>query len=82
MLIKSVICLLNKHTFSGYENTPVVFLIKCVDFICVLLAKISNMSLQHGQYPDVLKYNNITPFKKIKGVNSASSPTEGFRFSQ
>ena len=65
--VKAVILSLKNNTSSGYDNMPAHLLIKCVDIISVPLAKIFNMSIEQGQYPDLLKRNNIIPIYKRKG---------------
>ena len=57
---------LSPHTCSGYDNIPATFLIKCADQLCHPLSCIFNMSIQRGEYPSLLKYNNVIPIYKNK----------------
>ena len=65
--VKTIILSLKNNTSSGYDNMPAVFLIKCVDILCVPLATIFDMSIEGGKYPDLLKRNNVIPIFKRKG---------------
>ena len=56
---------LSPNTATGADGISAIFLIKCADVICVPLADLFNMSLQSGEYPSILKLNNVIPiFKK------------------
>ena len=58
---------LSPHTCSGYDNIPATFLIKCANQLCYPLSCIINMSITRGEYPSLLKFNNVIPIYKNKG---------------
>ena len=68
--VKAVILNLNPHSARGYDNVPAVFLIRCADQLCFPLAEIFNLSVSLGEYPCLLKFNNIVPIYKFKGDKS------------
>ena len=49
------------NTATGSDNLPAVFLVKCADVLSLPIANLFNLSIDHGVYPDVLKFNNIIP---------------------
>lgn len=58
---------LSHSTSSGYDGIPATFLIKCADQLSFPLTSIFNMCIERGEYPDLLKFNNIVPIYKNKG---------------
>ena len=58
---------LSPTTSSGYDGIPATFLIKCADQLCYPLTCIFNLCIERGEYPDLLKFNNIVPIYKNKG---------------
>ena len=50
---------LNRHTCSEYDNLSAVFLIECANELCRPLSQIFNLSCDHGEYPSLLKHNNL-----------------------
>ena len=71
---------MNVYTSCGYDGLSAMFLVNCADAISVPLAALFNLSLQHGEFPDVLKYNNIIPI--YKGLNVILKITEEYRLFQ
>ncbi len=69
--MKTVILSLNKYTCSGYDNVPAVLLLECADVLCFPLSIIFNQSVQQGEYPALLKKNNVIPIFKPKGDKSS-----------
>ena len=61
---------LSRFTCSGYDNVSAVFLIECADVLCYPLSSIFNLSIETGEYPSLLKHNNIVPVYKMKGDKS------------
>ena len=56
---------LNLNTSTGSDHISATFIIKCADALCIPLAKLFNLSIDYGDYPLILKRNNIIPiFKK------------------
>ena len=68
--MKNKLLSLNPHTSSGYDNLPATIFIKCADQLAYPLCKIFNMSIERGEYPDILKKNNIIPIFKQEGAKS------------
>ena len=64
---KNILRSLQPSTSSGYDNISATFLIKCADIISKPLADLFNLSLLQGEYPDVLKRDNVIPVYKRKG---------------
>lgn len=72
--MKAELLSLDSNTACGYDNVSALFLSKCADQLCFPLAKIFNMSVSRGEYPSLLKFNNIVPIYKRKGdKNSVTS---------
>ena len=46
------------------DPVPALVLRQCYDFLLPVITRIVNLSLQHGQFPDVLKMAFITPLLK------------------
>ena len=68
--MKNMLLSLNPHTSSGYDNLPATVFIKCADQLAYPLCKVFNTSIARGEYPEVLKKNNIIPIFKQKGAKS------------
>ena len=68
--MKKEILALDRYTCCGYDNVPVVFLIECANELCHPLSIIFNLSIERGEYPFLLKFNNIVPIYKNKGDKS------------
>lgn len=68
--MKMEILKLKAGTSSGYGSIPTVFLKECVEQICIPLCSIFNLSVSSGEYPDMLKLNNVVPVYKQKGDKS------------
>ena len=68
--MKSEIVALDRHTCSGYDSIPAVFLIECAEELSLPLSAIFNMSIAQGEYPSLLKFNNIVPIYKLEGDKS------------
>ena len=58
---------IKRHTSTGSDNMPAIFLINTAESICVPLCTIFNLSVTSGIFPDILKLNNIIPIYKRKG---------------
>ena len=65
--MKKAILALDRFTCSGYDNVPVIFLIECASELCHPLSMIFNLSIDRGEYPTLLKFNNVVPIYKNKG---------------
>ena len=65
--MKAEILSLDRHTNSGYDSVPVLLLLECAEELSYPLAKIFNMSVNEGNYPSLLKFNNVIPIYKLKG---------------
>ncbi|MEL7308274.1 MAG: reverse transcriptase family protein, partial [Pseudomonadota bacterium] len=68
--MKKEILSLDRFTCSGYDNVPVIFLIECASELCQPLSMIFNLSIDRGEYPTLLKFNNVVPIYKNKGDKS------------
>ena len=51
------------------DPAPALVLRQCYDILLPVITRIVNLSLQHGQFPDVLKMALITPLLKKSTVN-------------
>ena len=72
--MKAELLSLDSNTASGYDNVSALFLVKCADQLCFPLAMIFNLSVKRGEYPPLLKFNNVVPiYKRIGDKNSVSS---------
>ena len=58
---------LDLKTASGYDKVSALFLSKCADQLCFPLSTIFNLSVTRGEYPSLLKFNNVVPIYKGKG---------------
>ena len=58
---------IKRHTSTGSDNIPAIFLINTAESMCYPLCTIFNLSIQNGIYPDILKLNNVIPIYKRKG---------------
>ena len=65
--MKETLINLSSTTSSGYDGIPATFLIKCADQLSYPLTTIFNLCIERGEFPDLLKYNNIVPIYKNKG---------------
>ena len=60
---------LNLNGASGSDEISAIFLSKCAEVLCVPLANLINFSIDRGEYPSILKRNNVIPiFKKGKKI--------------
>ena len=55
---------------KSLHNVPFVFLLECADELCQLLSMIFNLSVDWGEYPSLLKFNNVVTIYKNKGDKS------------
>ena len=55
---------IDDNTATGFDNLPVVFIMKCADTLCFPISYLFNMSIDRGVYPNILKYNNVIPIHK------------------
>ena len=58
---------LDVNSSNGYDNISALFTMKCAEYLCVPLSDLFNLSIKHGVYLDILKYNNAIPIYK-KGL--------------
>ena len=58
---------LDVNTSSGYDQFLVFFVRKCADILSKPLSDIFNLSALRGEYPALLKWNNVMPTYKRKG---------------
>ena len=65
--VRNILRSLESSTSSGYDNISATFLIKCSNLLCKPLADLFNFSLSRGEYPDILKRDNVVPIFKGKG---------------
>ena len=65
--VQNILCSLQPSTSSGADNIPAIFLIKCSPVIAKPLTDLFNMSISRGEYPDILKRDNVFPVFKRKG---------------
>ena len=65
--MKNAMKSLNSRSSSGYDNIPSVLFTECADVLCTPLTIIFNLCLSTGDYPDLLKFNNIVPIFKQGG---------------
>ena len=68
--MKAILLSIDRYTCSGFDNVPALVLIECADELCLPLATIFNLSVDQGEFPSFLKYNNIIPIYKLKGDKS------------
>ena len=68
--MKAEISALDRNTCCGYDRVSAVFLRECAEDLCYPLSMIFNMSVDRGEYPSLLKFNNIVPVYKMKGDKS------------
>lgn len=68
---------LNPYTSSGYDNLSAIFLIRCAKHLAYPLANIFNLSIARGEYPAILKYNNVMPIYKQKGDKNSIESYRG-----
>ena len=73
---------LDPHGSCGYDNIPATFLIKCADQLAYPLTKIFNLSIERGEYPSILKFNNVIPIYKQKGEKTVLIRIMGYLYSQ
>ena len=55
---------LNPHSSSGFSNIPAIILNKCAEQLSYPLCAIFNLSISRGEYPNLLKCNNVIPIFK------------------
>ena len=70
---------LNPHSSSGFSNIPAKVLIKCADQLCYPLCEIFNLSVSRGEYPNLLKFNNVLPIFKSGDKSRDKSCVESYR---
>lgn len=68
--MKVEILALDRGVSSGYGNVPVIFLMECAEELCIPLSRIFNISVSQGEFPTLLKFNNIVPIYKSDGDRS------------
>lgn len=71
---KSEVVEIDLNTSGDYDNFPVVFLIVCAIELSFPLSFISNKSIDQGEYPSILKFNNIIRIYKLEGDKSQVEP--------
>ena len=69
--VQNILRSLQPSTSSGSDNIPATFLIKCSPVIAKPLADLFNLSISRGEYPDILKRNNVFSVYKRKGSKTA-----------
>ena len=65
--VSNILRSLQPSTSTGYDRIPAKFLIKCSSQLAKPLADLFNMSIARGEYPDILKWDNVVPIYKRKG---------------
>ena len=60
-----------------YDGIPASILIKCTEHLAFPLATVFNMSIEKGDYPSILKYNNVILIFKPSGVKNDISSSCG-----
>ena len=68
--VKNILCSLEPSTSTGSDNIPAVFVIRCADHLSKPIAGLFNLSLSKGEYPNILKRDNVIPIYKRKGNKS------------
>ncbi|MEL7308158.1 MAG: reverse transcriptase family protein, partial [Pseudomonadota bacterium] len=68
--IKAILVSIDRYTCSGFDGVPALLLIECAEELCFPLATIFNLSVNTGEYPSLLKCNNVIPIYKQKGDKS------------
>ena len=69
--VRNILRSLESSTSSGYDNISARFLIECADVLCEPIANLFNLSIINGEYPDVLKRDNVVPIFKRKGSKNS-----------
>ena len=69
--VRNILRSLDSSTSSGYDNISAKFLIQCADVLCEPISNLYNLSIINGEYPDVLKRDNVVPIFKRKGSKTA-----------
>ena len=69
--VRNILRSLEPSTSTGCDNISATFLIKCADSLCYPLADLFNISIQRGEYPDILKRDNVVPIYKRKGTKNS-----------
>ena len=65
--VRNILRSLEPSTTTGSDQIPAIFYIRCADNICKPIADLYNLSISRGQYPSVLKKDNVLPIYKRKG---------------
>ena len=68
--MKNILRSLEPSTSTGSDNIPAVFVIRCADYLSKPIAGLFNLSLSKGEYPNILKRDNVIPIYKRKGNKS------------
>ena len=68
--VKNILRSLEPSTSTGSDNIPAVFIIRCADDLSKPIADLFNLSLLRGEYPTILKKDNVIPIYKRKGSKS------------
>ena len=68
--VRNILRSLEPSTTTGSDNIPVIFYIRCADNICKPIADLFNLSISKGEYPSILKKDNVLPIYKRKGSKS------------
>ena len=55
---------ININTACGPDMLSALFLKNCAEVLSLPISRLFNLSIARGEYPDVLKYNNIIPIHK------------------
>ena len=69
--VQNILRSLQPSTASGSDNISATFLIKCSHLIAKPLADLFNLSILRGEYPDILKRDNVFPVYKRKGSKNS-----------
>ena len=69
--VQNILRSLQPSTASGSDNISATFLIKCSHLIAKPLVDLFNLSILRGEYPDILKRDNVFPVYKRKGSKNS-----------
>ena len=65
--VRNILRSLEPTTATGSDNIPAIFFIRCADHISKPIADLYNLSVANGEYPSMLKRDNVLPIYKRKG---------------
>ena len=68
--VRNILKSTEPSTSTGCDNISATFLIKCADSLCYPLADLFNLSIQRGEFPAILKRDNVVPIYKRKGTKN------------